>query len=252
MANRAQSTNLPHIEGEFADAARQNLSPATMNMPVTAQQADTIIQQSLTKPVAGEFSKRPGGKAYSETRGAARNAAAQEFYKKIAPGGEAAKAAQSAANDLKVLEDFNKNFGAGDLVGDPKLSAPGRYLSAGSGVAPNSATLLRKLKRFDEVSTRNGQPSNLAGDAVQLAQKIEWGAHDQRVIARIATIMGTGSLKDVGAWRDAIRGLARLSVRSQGRVGAAGRAGTVATFNQPDRKKQEATFESAMRSQLYP
>jgi hypothetical protein len=221
----------PHLLGAYGEST-PFIGARNQSLPLTAKQTDELIQRTLTKPVQDELQGKIGASAYTAARLDARNAAAQTFYDRL--GGNASQAASSTQAALKSREKIQKYFGT-DQFGDPMLQTPGRIAAMGSPGNRSAPTLLKKLEEFDAV---NG--SHLKDEVIKLGQMREWGPAQQRTANIVSSALQLSRGEATGAIRNAIRGVARLAVSSQGMTGAAGRAG-VSTY------LTQKSFEDAMK-----
>jgi len=204
-----------------------------MSLPLTAKQADDLIQRTLTKPVQDELQGKIGASAYTAARLDARNAAAQTFYGRLGSGAKEAGASTQAA--LTSREKVQHYFGS-DIFGDPMLQTPGRIAAVGSPQNRSAATLVEKLQEFDAV---NG--SRLADEVINLGSVRQWGTKEQRTANLISSSLQLSSGKGPGITQNTVRAMARLLVRAQGLTGAALRgvaAGQAASYWRNREKEQ--------------
>lgn len=212
----------PHLQGAYG-ATSPRPGTAGMALPLTATQANDIIERSLTKPVQEDLQGRIGGQAYGDTRVAARNHAAQEFYSQLGPG---AKEAGAAASEYLSKKEKMQAYFPADKFGDPRLSTPGRIRATQAPTNASGPTLMKKIAEYDAAVPG----ANLGQAVLELDRKGQWGPNEQRNATYISSILqpGRAGVRETGDLRASIRALARQIVRLQGKTGAAARAAIVA------------------------
>lgn len=249
-ARARMSRDLDRLEQRIKQESMQNVpGPGRQVYPLTAEQADQIIRENMTQPISSEFERVPGGNKYTSARVDARNAAAQRFYKEL--GGTSSEDAAAASEALRSRKDVMDEFPL-DEMGEPTPKGVANVAAAGSHTNLNAPVLLRKLERLDDWNRPNrvtGQ-STMKDRVVDLGFRREWQSSHDAEGARILAAAGIASPQRItspGWIRDTIRAIARLLVKSQGKTGAALRAGAVGSINETVRERQQKAFEDAMR-----
>lgn len=237
-AAKMLTDDLAMLEDAMAVRAAGNKSaPGAkgMKLPLTPKQADEILREGMTKPVADEFNSTPGGSAYTNARMEARNLAAHEFYNKLGPDAvDAAGRANKAMTAREAVQDMLPT----DKYGDVRLSTPGRVAAAGSPGNPSAAVVLRKMREYDRVNN-----TDFAGEMIRLGQMKDWGPAQQRTANYISTLLNLprGSVSDTGWLRNLFRMAGRGAVRGQGMAGAAARGAASYAFSQAMEKERRQT-----------
>lgn len=206
-----------------------SIGPEYMTNPLTADQLDKSIRESLTPGVKKELQGQIGGKVYGEARLKARNEAAQTLYAALPEG--ASDLGTSVHETMLAREDLNKPrmFGLTNS-GDTTPGAISRVREAGKLQSDVGQIYRDKLARLDE---KTG--SNLQQQVVDLGAKMEWGPSDYKQAQGIVGILrpgpGTSNVRVTEHLQDFFRMLGRMIARSQGPTGAGIRGALIGGYN---------------------